>query len=107
MKKRAGKFHRREDGRLSFQIPTPYDDVFFDIMFKVARKFYFAYRFELLYYQCYATLTRDNVTITIGWHSSCGIYVEPYTAEGNQVVREIGVYLNGIIDELKWERPAS
>ena len=106
MKKRAGKIHRKEGGRLSYEIFTPYDDVFFDIVFKVSNKFYFEYYIDFLAYQCYATLTRDKVEIRIGWHESCGIYVEPHSQAGNQIVREIGDYLNSILDELKWNRPS-
>jgi|GEM_PF-3880624 len=107
MKKPIGKFHRKKNGLLSYEIFTPYDDIFFDIVFKVAHKFYFAYYFDFLVFQCYATLTRDNVEIVIGWHKSRGIYVETFSKEGNQVVREIGDYLNSILDELKWGQSSS
>ena len=107
MKKRVGKFHRKEGDLLSYEIFTPYDDVFFDIVFKVKDKFYFQFYFEFLAHQCYAVLTRDNMEVTIGWHQSCGIYVEPRARGGNQVVREIGEYLNNIMDDLKWEKSSA
>ncbi len=107
MKKRVGKFHRKENGLLSYEIFTTYDDVFFEIVFKVSDKFYFENYFDFLAYQCYATLSRDNLKIRIGWHESCGIYVEPCSKEGEQVVREIGAYLNSILEELKWFRSSA
>ena len=107
MKKRVGKFRRKENGLLSYEIFTPYDDVFFEIVFKVSDKFYFDNYFDFLAYQCYATLTRDKLQIRIGWHESCGIYVTPHSEEGNSVVREIGAYLNSILEELKWARPSA
>jgi hypothetical protein len=107
MKKRIGKFHRKETGLLSYEILTPYDDVFFEIVFKVGNKFYFKHYFDFLAHQCYATLNRDNLQIRIGWHQSCGIYVESSSKEGDPVVREIGAYLNSILEELKWAQPSA
>lgn len=105
VRRARGTFRRESNGRLSFQVPTPYDDVFFDVVFRVGEKYNFTYHFEFLAHQCYATLERDGLTIWIGWHESCGIYVEPASEAGNHVVREIGRYLNDVLDELKWELP--
>lgn len=107
MSKLVGKFRRRENGRLSYEILMPYDDIFFKIVSSVAGKFYFSYYFEFLAHQCYAVLDREDARITIGWHESCGIYVEADSKERDPLVREIGHYLNDTLDELEQHRTSN
>ena len=90
-----GQFHRTASGRASFEIYEASDEMVFHLVDIVQAHFGFTSRLpvwtdEEIYIDC----RRSDTNITIGWDQWSGCFVMACTEFADEVVLQIGDYLN-------------
>ena len=99
----TGCFHKTAQDRTSYEIFEADSDFMFQIVEVLESRFGFHAitipmdGFDVIYWD----FARDAIRVTVGWDVWSGCFVFATTEAGDEIVKEIGQYLDGRLDELQ------
>jgi hypothetical protein len=101
-----GKFYKSENGRETYEIYYAVPDIMFEIGSILVSKFGCSpldppfVGLDVIITKC----KKENVEVDLGWDNWSGFYLLANSPEGDSLVREIGVYLDTIIEGTAFEK---
>ena len=103
MSKFIGKFFTTAEGRVSFEIHDAEAQIIFPIATMLEEKFgLVANQFPVMGLdEVFLDLVKDNTIISLGWDNWIGFHVFALSEKGDELVQEIGNYLNSISDQIE------
>ena len=101
-----GDFHLAANGHKSYEIFYAVPDIIFEVSNILVDRFGFVQTdspitgFDEVLMRCH----KGEIILDLGWDNWSGFYLFAHTAEGDALVQEIGVYLDTIIGEKRFEK---
>lgn len=96
-----GQFQKTASGHDSYEIYEAEDLFVFEVVKIIHDQF--GFKSNLPVYgpgEIYVDCKLDTIKITVGWDNWSGCFVMSYSRKGDEVVREIGEYLNTLLSDL-------
>lgn len=97
----TGCFHKTAQGRESYEIFDADSDFLFQVVAVLESRFNFQAMnkpldgMDVIYWD----FARDEIKVTVGWDIWSGCFVFATTEAGDEIVKEIGQYLDGVLHE--------
>lgn len=99
----TGCFHKTAQGRTNYEIFEADSDFLFQIVKLLESCFNFQAvnkpldGIDVIYWD----FARDEIRLTVGWDIWSGCFIFAASEAGDEIVKEIGQYLDGVLHELQ------
>lgn len=98
-----GQFHRTASGRTSYEIYEAEGEFVFHVVQILKDRFGFSTRLPIFWLdEVYVDCKKESLkaTVTVGWDEWSGCFVMANNQAGDEVVREIGGYLDSLLTSM-------